>query len=158
MKTGLAFRAAEQHVRFFEQEASVVIAEHPSAMDRFDCEAFLQMGIDAYQWLIRADAAIRRAYANGEKEFDEELDAAFQELAKLWLGPCLQADEWATEQLQRGYAIDNLEAFRKCCSEMRAIVDFYGQDPASAELPPALSLMRDQALTDYANGETSEFV
>jgi hypothetical protein len=158
MKTGLAFRAAQQHVRFYEQEADDVMAEHQEAMDCRDCEAYLQLGIDAFEWLIRADAAFRRGYANNEMEFDEEVALAFQELARLWLRPSARADNWAMTQIAKGFTIGNLDRFRICCKEMQAIVEFHETAPEEAQLPTPLASLRDQALTDYANGKTSEFV
>ena len=51
----LVFRTAERHVNNYTRESSGLMAEHREAMDCRDCEAFLQLAIEAFHWLIRAD-------------------------------------------------------------------------------------------------------
>ena len=57
---GLAFRNARNHVRDFAFEGEELMAKHSQAMECRDCEAFLQMGIDAFHWILRADTARAR--------------------------------------------------------------------------------------------------
>lgn len=154
----LAFRTAEKHVRNYEQETRDLIAEHREAMDCRDCEAYLQIGIDAFNWLIRADQSLRRAAAEGNEDaYSPEVAAAFGRHCKAWLASCERASEWIARHRDREYEIENLAALRKCCEEMQAIVDFYDAE-RSESLPPQMAVLRDEALAEFRNGETAEFV
>ena len=149
----LAFRNAEIHVQSYSAQSSLMAA-HAEAMDCRDCEAFLQMGIDAFKWLLRADRDHRLAVYRGEAQFSPEFDAELQRLCGRWLVPCDFAEKWIANQLAKDFAIDNLEEFRNCVTEMQAIVNSHrGKD----NLPEQIAVHRDSAIQEYRNGETAEF-
>jgi len=153
----LTLRTAEKYVENYNRESADLLAAHREAMDCRDCEVFLELGIDAFRWVILADAAIRGAVAEGKLEFTPEIDAAIKHLCERWLVPCKYAEEWIAIQQARGYQIDNLDRFRECCGEMRAIVE--AQAPRNREsLPAAVAELRDQAIREHRSGQTAEFV
>jgi len=153
----LALRTAEKHVRNYNRESGDLMAEHREAMDCRECEAFLQLGIDAFNWIIRADLEFRGAVSAGTVQFDPKEEEKIGLLCRGWVAPCEYAEQWIARQQESGYKIDNLEEFRECCQEMRAIVE--AQDNADGEpLPPALIELRDKAIDEFLNGETSAFV
>jgi hypothetical protein len=153
----LAYRNAREHIRAFAGESETLIQRHNEAMECRDCEAFLQMGIDAFQWLIRADMALREADADGEFSYTKEVDDSFKDLAKWWLRPCEFAERWINVQKDRGHELGNLVEFRRCCEEMRAIVHFNERDGRET-IAPGLIPLRDNAVSESLNGETSEFI
>jgi hypothetical protein len=153
----LTFRNAQEHIRAFAGEGEGFMDHHYEAMDCRDCEAFLQMGIDAFEWLIRADIVFRAAAAYADFDYGTEWMERFKRLAKTWLRPCDRAEEWIKVQLNKGYSLDNLEQFRKCKDEMLAIVKF-NERSGSEELPEALIPLRDSALEELDNGQAAEFV
>ena len=148
----LVFRNAERHVREYREENDLLAAHH-DAMDCLNCEAFLQMGIDSFEWVMRADRAIRAA--NHDHETFESLDRAIHVLCKNWLVPCQHAEAWVKKQLDQGYTIDNLDAFRERCEEMRAIVKFR-ESTGGETLPDAMIPLRDDALKAFQDGKTAE--
>jgi hypothetical protein len=148
----LALREARRHVCTFTDEAEIM-RNHREAMECHDCEAFLQLGIDAFNWLVRADQTIRKAVFSGG-EYDAEADEAIQELFKAWLKPCAFANQWIAVQEQRHYHLANLEEFRKCEQEVRSIVKAMEKD----ELTDAMRELRDSAVMEHRNGETAEFI
>ncbi len=153
----LTLRTAQKHVKNFGDETSGLLAEHRQALDCLECEAFLQLGIDAFHWVMRADQAFRESIADGKLEFQEQIEDALRLLCRAWLNPCALAEPWIAQQQGQGYELDNLAEFRHCRTEMQAIVDSF-QETGPAELPAAMARMQDQALSEHANGETAEFV
>jgi hypothetical protein len=153
----LALRTAEQHVRNYERESTELMARQHEAMECLDCEAFLQLGIDAFDWLIRADRAIRSGIHRGTVEHDPSIEESLLRLCKAWLGPCENANQWARQQQSRGFVLENLGRFQECCEEMRAIVKA-GESGQGEMLPPGASAIRDKAIAEHAHGETAPFV
>jgi hypothetical protein len=119
----LALRTARLHVRDYTGESDDLVRRHAEAIDCRECEDFLQLGIDAFQWLGRADRVIRSAVYRGLAEYNPSLDVALATLYAEWLRPCTLAERWIAEQEQRGFRVDNLADFRACCEEVRAIVE-----------------------------------
>jgi hypothetical protein len=153
----LAFRNAEKHVQSYSQESQDVMAHHAEAMDCRNCEAFLQMGIDAFEWLMRADRAFRAAVYRGEKEYDLDSEKSLSILCKNWLVPCDVAEQWIETQQTRRYEIDNLEEFRRCVQEMTAIVEA-SDEGDNVTLPKHIAILRDKAVDEHRNGQTAEFI
>lgn len=155
----LAIRTARRHVDSFTDESEEVMRLHPEANEEanecVDCEAFLQLGIDAFDWLVRADIEIRKVIYRGRVQYEPEAAKIIQDLLVDWLKPCKVADEWIAVQLKRGYKVDNLERFRECEKEVRAIV---GSQERNHSMSDALRKLRDEALIEHRDGQTSEFV
>jgi hypothetical protein len=151
----IALRTATTFVNSFTSEDAVIEASR-QADDCRDCEDFLQLGIDAFDWLIRADQKIREAIFDGAEGFDPLVEDALRLLCQRWLKPCEHARKWAVIQFNRGYKVDNLDRFNECCEEMQAIVRAH--EATTEELPAAMEHLRDLALEDHRNGQTSEFV
>jgi hypothetical protein len=145
----LALRAARIYVRNYSSEYDELTASHREAMDCRDCEAFLQLGIDAFKWLGRADAQYRMCMFKGLTEHDPVFEEHLALLYKLWLRPGPFANQWIQTQLQREYRPDNLEAFQECVEEVRAIVK--PNDEVSGEI----AILRDGAIEDFRAGRTS---
>jgi len=154
MAESLALRLARQKVDSYTGEADEVLRRHYEAMDCVDCEAYLQLGIDAFRWLLWADEAIRRAVLAGQAEYDRGVDDALRSLLVAWLQPCDFAEKWIQAQHDRGFEVDNAGEFRRCCEEVRAIVNSF----EDASLPDAMAKLRDQVLADYRDGKTTEFL
>lgn len=153
----LAFKTAEQHVHSYADTSSDLMAKHAEAMDCRDCEAFLQIGIDAFDWLMRADRVIRMAIYRGDRDFDPKIEDALRLLCKLWLKPCEFAKQWIALQQQKGYDIDNLAEFRRCMEEMQAIVGSNAGESDGA-IPEHIASLRDSAISEHLNGQTAEFI
>jgi hypothetical protein len=153
-KTKTTFTTARERVVGYTQQADQMAAQQ-EAMDCFDCEAFLQIGIDAFDWLLRADRVTRLALYNGKAEYDPELDEAFQSLCRAWLTPGVRAAQWIKAQQDRGFPIENSQRFLKCCEEMKAIVDFNSR--SAENLPDAMAALRDMAIQEERNGQTLDF-
>jgi hypothetical protein len=121
------------------------------AIDCFDCESFLQLGIDAFAWLARADESIRKAIYAGQIEYDQEVDPAIAHLYQDWLRPCSHAEKWIATQESRGYNVSNVEEFRRCVEELQAIV------AANNEVAGELAAIRDQAVEENRAGTTTDW-
>lgn len=152
-KGGLAYRSAKRHVKYFDKQ-SKVLKEHYAAMECVDCEAFLQLGIDAFEWLVRADETIREAVFSGKMPHSAELETAIEKLFVAWQQPCRFANLWIQKQQERGFNLENLDKFQQCEEEVRAIVRSLDDHTLKDPLVP----LRDEALAEHANGQTAEFV
>ncbi|HEY5315832.1 MAG TPA: hypothetical protein VIK18_25105 [Pirellulales bacterium] len=153
----LALRTATTFVNSYTREDEL-IEKHAQAMKCRDCEAFLQLGIDAFNWIIRADQITRQAIYEGTAEFDHpSIENAVRQLCHAWLRPCGRAEAWVAVQHSRNFRVDNLEAFRACCKEMQAIVK--AQELGDGEeLPPVLIDLCSKAIAEHVNGQTAEFI
>lgn len=149
---GVALRTARRHVANFADECEIMRG-HREAMECRDCDTVMQLGIDAFAWLIRADECLRAAVYEG-MGYDADADEAIRELFRGWLRPCEPVNKWIEIQAQRGYHLDNLEEFRKCEREVRSIVKAWDADA----MTDAMRDLRDKALSEHRNGETAEFV
>lgn len=151
MTESRALQFARQKVESYTDE---VMRSHYEAMDCLDCETYLQLGIEAFRWLVWADQAIRRAVFADKTAYESEVEEALRSLFVAWLRPCDSAEKWIEVQRDRGFEVDNADEFRRCCEEVRAIVRSF-EDRA---LPEAMARLRDQALADYRDGKTTEFL
>jgi hypothetical protein len=148
----LALREARRHVYSFADE-SEIMRNHREAMECMDCEAVLQLGIDAYHWMILADETLRRCTYRGDR-CEAEMFQLLERLFREWLKPCSIANEWIAIHKSRGYDLANLEEFRKCEREVVAIVGSFDGDA----MTDPLREVRDSAVMEHRNGETAEFV
>jgi hypothetical protein len=151
----LAVRNAKAHMQSYSRESDDLMARRIENMDGRDCEAYLQMGIESFDWLIRADRLIRLNVYRGKANFDAEAESAIQELCQIWLKPVAFAEQWIANQQSRGYEVSNLAAFRHRVEEMSAIVEAI--EDATETLPTAIVQLRDEALQEHRDGETAEF-
>jgi hypothetical protein len=150
---GIAFRTARSFLRNYHDEFTDWKTAHEEAMDCWDCQNFLQLGIDAFHWINRTDQEMRKAVYAGKKDYSQE-DALFLEkLYAEWLEPCLFAERWIAAQQSRGFSIDNLEEFRKCCEEVRAIVEELNGTLSN----PQFAAAQAAAVEAYRKGNTFEF-
>jgi hypothetical protein len=148
----LAFREARRHVYSFSDE-SEIMRDHREALECLDCEAVLQLGIDAFNWLVLADETIRRATYRGA-EFDADTSVMMSQLFRHWLRPCAVVNQWIAVQKDRGYNLANLEELRRCEREVQAIVRSLDAD----SLTEPMRGLRDSAVAEHRDGQTAEFV
>jgi hypothetical protein len=154
----LTFKYASEHVARYRDEDDRIMSEHREALECMDCEAYLQLGIDAFNWIMKADAVWRDGVYNGRYEFDPAMESALQAMCRSWLKPCGNAEKWIAIQEKRGYTLSNLETFRRCCEEMKAIVASFDAPAAGQVVTDPLILLRDEALKEHRDGQTAEFI
>lgn len=118
----LAYRHAHKLVGDYKTEAGDLMVEHRAAMDCRDCEDFLQLGIDSFDWITRAAGAVRSQAILSDDPVFSQGESALKQLRSAWLEPCRFAEGWAALQLAQNYTVSNLEGFRDCCKKMQAIV------------------------------------
>ena len=134
----LAYRTARDHVRAFKSEGDEIVERSYEAEECGDCESYLQLGIDAFNWLQRASDHISRLISEGRIRPDERVDQAIEVLYRLWLPPVRIAEEWVSVQTNRGYQVENLENFRSCKRTVLAIIAEIDKMKAVAErVPPS---------------------
>ncbi len=155
MCTNLTLSSAQKRVEEYTATDDHLMSEHREAMDCYDCEAFLQLGIDAFNWLRRADVAVRHAVFNEVHEHEPEFEKALEELFRAWLEPCEHARKWVSLQAEKGYQVSNAQEFEECCAEVKAIVA--SLDGEAEEMPGPLTRLMDDALREHRDGETAEF-
>jgi hypothetical protein len=149
----IAFRAARQFVHSYQGEYKDLMEEHGKAMDCWDCQSFLQLGIDAFNWITRTDQEIKKAIFEKRTEYDQNVDLAIASLYAEWLKPCEFAEQWIRLQKARDFKIDNLVQFQKCCEEARAIVECNEGILSN----PNFIVAQEDALEAYRKGETLGF-
>ena len=90
-----------------------VILDHVEAMDCRDCEDYLRLGLQAFNWLRTACEHIKEDVCSGQAMYSEELEQSITELYAGWLEPSAEAEEWIAEQEKRGYTVDVAAEFRR---------------------------------------------
>jgi hypothetical protein len=155
----LTIRTAQRHVENFATEVDVM-QQHHEAMQRWDCDAFLQLGIDAFEWLLRSDLAIRSLEREAKITEAEaiELDNGLRLLCKGWMKTCEIALKWPATQEARGFELENLHGLLKCREELAAILEFDDQSTSDQTLASGLTTLRDLALEEHRDGQTAEFL
>jgi hypothetical protein len=151
----LAFRNAEKLVQSYAHEWRDLVAQQTSVADSRNGEALLQMGIDAFEWLLRADRAMRSAICGGQTLFDPEFETALRGLCQGWLETGQRANQWIAKQPQLSREVDNLAKFHHCLEEMAAILE---ADHANDTLSAPLADLRDRAVDEQRHGTTAEFI
>lgn len=155
--TSLAYRQARDHVRSFSDESEQVMKAHKQAMECLDCEAFLQMGIDAFNWLIFADEMVR-THIHEHPKPDETNDVAnrLYELFECWMKPVVVAKKLIGKHESRGFALDNVKEFEACVASAEAILRAAVGEKRI--LSTTLESILSEAVLEFERGETSEFV
>ena len=75
-----------------------ILQAHTEAMDCRDCEDYLRLGLQAFNWLRTARKHIAEDIHSGQGVFNEELEQSITELYANWLEPCAEAEEWAANR------------------------------------------------------------
>lgn len=150
----LTLQFARKHVEHYTDTDDKLVLASRAAMDCYDCEAFLQLGIDAFEWLMRADLVVRKAIFNETYEYDPKLEEALEALCISWTKPCEDALAWVSIQRSRGFEVSNLDKFMECCEEMKAIVESFTEE---SEVPQSIVVLEKQAIQDHRDGQTAEF-
>lgn len=154
----IALRAASRHVDSFGQESDLIMALHYEAMECLDCEAFLKLGIDAYQWIIDADRDLRKAICKSPESVDfARIEAYLHELCRTWISRSEEAVARIKVQIERGHSVGNADEFFRCRDEMTAIMRF-DESWKNEQLVDAVAARAEQAAKEHAHGETAEFV
>jgi len=118
----LELQIARSKVEEYEHEESIV-RDSKHARDCLDCEAYLDMGMEALQWLERAEEVFTEALARFDFDFSTELMEALENLHIAWLRPCAFAEKWIATCQENGYELRNVEDFRSCCTRAQEWLD-----------------------------------
>jgi hypothetical protein len=92
-------------------------------MECRDCEDFLRLGIEAFQWLQKAHQSIQDDVVHARSVFDGHIEHAITKLYQRWLKPYATAEHWMKGLQDEGFEIDNAVEFARCCQEASAILE-----------------------------------
>jgi len=148
---------ARQSVESYVSVKSLdVIEESRQAIDCLNCEANLQNGINAWNFIMKADEAIHWALCKNHITDDEgeDLLTLIDRLVTTWLGPFDRMTQWISRCEARGYKVEYKDRFLACLEEARANAKYDPQQP----MPECILDLKDEALREHENGETAEFL
>ena len=111
-----SLQLAQKYVNAYSEKD--VMAQHRDAMKCFDCQDFLQSGIEALKWLKRAEDVIQQAAREGISVPDD-VPKAIDVLYRTWLAPCDRAEQLIKQQKSLGYEPSNLMQFMKACEQVK---------------------------------------
>jgi hypothetical protein len=138
----------------FENETDDdVINLHRHAMDCQDCEDLLKIGIEAFQWIVRADQVLRQ---NLDSIQDPTIFEDIDQLVLQWLRPVQKVQRLIDKHQKRNFELDHLSEFLECVETAKALA----KEVTDTErvIGPELGSIFERAIEENANGETSEFV
>lgn len=147
----LAYRTASHGVQAFVDVANELSARQQRDAEQQECESYLQLGIDAFHWLMRADEHYRKAVFSKQLAYDPAFDAAFDHLCVEWLKPTDAAEAWLSSLAARSLSPPNAGEFQECVTEMRALL------AESRAVKGELAALRDNAIESYRAGDTDEW-
>lgn len=134
----IAFRAAKREVYLYRREfrrfrksqrslarnrTEQLLKDHQEAMECRDCEDFLRLGIEAFQWLQKAHQNIQDDVYHGRSVYDEHVERAVTKLYQRWLKPYDTAQRWMKSLRDQGFELDNAVDFARCCHEASSILE-----------------------------------
>lgn len=112
---GSTFDIAKSRVAQFQDPTiDPLMVDHQAAMNCFDCEAFVQTGIDAIRWLGLAEQAVMNQHKQGEALVPEEFYPWLDECYNNFLRRSELAKKWISECAARGYDVANAVEFANC--------------------------------------------
>src|SRR5438105_3210980 len=88
MRDNLTYRTARSHVHTFSSEMEELLARHVEAMECLDCERYLQLGIEAFEWLARAEADYNRKTSSETASHEPDVEATIKALYRQWFRTC----------------------------------------------------------------------
>jgi hypothetical protein len=135
-----------------------ILAEHAEAEDCGRCELYMELGIQVFQWILKADQDYRRELYANPTLHSEAVEKELESLVRGWLTHGAGLIAWAERNVARGFQVKHLEDYRRSFDEATAIVESLDDTDAREQMTEPLILLRDQALLEHRNGETSEFV
>jgi hypothetical protein len=103
--------------------AERLLKDHEEAMECRDCEDFLRLGIEAFQWLQKAHHSIQDDVYHGRSVYDAHVEHAITKLYQRWLKPCNTAQRWMKGLQDQGFELDNAIDFANCCDVASAILE-----------------------------------
>ena len=134
----IALRAAKREVYLYRREfrrfrksqrsqsrdrVEQLLKDHEKAMECRDCEDFLCLGIEAFQWLQKAHQSIQDDVYHGRSVYDEHVEHAITKLYQGWLKPYHTAERWMTSLQGQGFELDKAVDFVRCCHQASAILE-----------------------------------
>ncbi|MGW8256122.1 MAG: hypothetical protein ACWGMZ_01420 [Thermoguttaceae bacterium] len=120
---GIAMEAAMREVAAYSNQSVEIMQQHNLAMECRDCEDFLQLGIEAFNWIQRSWQNYQQRIFDGQASHDPQVEKRFTELYRHWLETGDKVGQWIRIQTGRGYYPDNLDEFKKYCEEVRDILE-----------------------------------
>lgn len=151
--SNLVFQQAQDHVESFVTKTNDAMAEHREAMDCWNCEAVIQMGIDAFEWLQRADQGMHEAVYAGAAVPDEEFEA-LKSLYREWHDKTTLVKAWAQRVISNSFALDNFQKLLESDREVAAVVRSFDKQSG---LTDAMRGLRDEAVKEHDRGQTAPF-
>ncbi|HVA46479.1 MAG TPA: hypothetical protein VNH11_08905 [Pirellulales bacterium] len=97
------------------------------------CQRLVQQGIDAFQWIVKAEETIRQAAYQGLIDFSPELDETLEALYRGWLARCEQMQALIRQQILQGGDLDNVSEFARCRDSARDWIERHAWRKASSE-------------------------
>jgi hypothetical protein len=92
-------------------------------MEAFDRDDLLQLAIDSFRWIRRADDSYRTAICNGKADFDLRMEQTVTRIYELLVELCGKVEHNLLAENNEDGPLDNLKAFRVCSEEARALLE-----------------------------------
>jgi len=142
----------EKRLRLFEHEVEEWKRDHDEAMECFDLERTLCLGIFIYDTLIKLDEEVRVGFLKGTAPFDPQYEKDIEALFEWWLKPCEAVEEKLRKFIARFGSVDRAEEFRKRHAEAK-----WAKMPLGEIVDhPKMVELRDKAIDDLRAGKLNE--
>lgn len=112
----IAYRLARDQVQRFRNELDPMVGQDVQVLEN-ESEDLLQLGIDAYQWIVRAERRLRENAHGGNVDHPADAIAAVADLYKLWLIPGALIEARIAQQSAIG--AENAAEFLDVCLAVR---------------------------------------
>lgn len=113
---------AQRRLERYSHMASDVIAHVANGHNGANCIDFLQHGIDAYRWLVRAEETLRAASYESLFDFSADVQETFDALYLSWLKSSELAEAWIASHQQAATPSEILREYNRVKEAIEDVV------------------------------------
>lgn len=113
---------ASQTVEEYGEQAEQWLQDHHDVKECWECEEWLECGLDAFRITASTDALIRKGAEQDKYDLTHELQRAVISLYEHWLAPSELAEGWIDSLSQRGQPPKYAQEIRVAIAQARQIV------------------------------------
>lgn len=113
MAEDLVLKVARRRVERFAIRPAAPRDIEQDANECAACERWLDMGVDALEWLEKAEQFLLEAGRSGVAIIESDTAQAVRDLYLVWLESCDQAEKWCASLTAKGHPPNNLGKLRQ---------------------------------------------
>jgi hypothetical protein len=120
--SSIALSSAQRHVELFNN-GSAHLTGNGAAAGPPDWEDLIQLGIEAFRWIERADARWRDSIRTSAASFSQHDEQSITSLYDAWLQSYADLESKIARHANDELAPENLTELRDCCEQVQEVLE-----------------------------------